>query len=1098
MARILGDAFVRIRPDTSTFGPEASRGLDGSSRTITSKMGTIAKRAGVALGVASAVGLAAFTKNAAGLEAEFGKTMNQLAATTGAPKREMRSLSALALKMGADTAFSASDASQAMLELARGGMTAATIKGGALQGTLTLAAAGELDMATAANVAVKSMGQFNLKGSQMDAVAAALAGGANASSASVSDMAQALAQGGLAANSVGFSIQETTGILAAFSNAGLEGSDAGTSLKTALDRLVPTTDKQSKAMRELGIITKDGRNQFLQANGEYRSAAQIAGVLQKATEGLSASERKRAISTIFGSDAQRAATVLAKEGAGGIRQMVKATSDQDAAQRMAQANMKGTEGALERMRGSVVTASLAWGQAIKPVTIFGAKLGAEIANGAVPIIQDLGRVARTTLKDFDFSTVSKALKNIDIGAVFARIKSSMTGIDWPGIKAGFSDLGTSIKSVNDPLGPFNDLFRVSGVVLRFAARNTDMLAKALPWLAAGFVAVKVAQAAANVVQVLSVPMKVAELVVNRQLVRSNKQLVASRGAQAAATVAGTGATAASTVATGANAAVTSTATRMTLRHRLAMVASAVATRAMAVATKIAAVAMRVFNAVLRMNPIGLIVTALLLLGAGLVLAYKKSETFRRIVDAAWAGVKKAVKVAWEGYIRPVMKAYVGALKWAWEGAQKLWQVTKSAWSSVRSATRSAVLWVADKVLWMAEKMLGAMVKAFGWVKGVGPKLRAALGEVQKLRVGVNREFDKIKDKKVTVTINAGVNARARGSIPLNRLNAGGQVRGGVPGRDSVPALLTPGEHVLTDDEVKKAGGHRAIFALRRMIKRGEFHRRGDIGWTGARRYAQGGPVFDLDIKRRGSLTAPIIAMRDQLARSMAATARQALLKAAREMMRKLGGVGKLSGYEIARGQRFARSQVGKPYAWGGAGPGGYDCSGFVSAVLNAALGMNPHSRRGSTATMPWPGFKPGGGSFAAGWFTGNPGHMAGTIGGLNIESAGGVGVRTGGAARSAKSFSRVAHFDGGGYARGRGVMIKVVIKAERTLDPRTTVAFEELVDLLKAGGARRGGGRVEFVITNWAKGTGYMRAIAEDTYDTLADFDDGVDRMSLA
>jgi len=111
---------------------------------------------------------------------------------------------------------------------------------------------------------------------------------------------------------------------------------------------------------------------------------------------------------------------------------------------------------------------------------------------------------------------------------------------------------------------------------------------------------------------------------------------------------------------------------------------------------------------------------------------------------------------------------------------------------------------------------------------------------------------------------------------------------------------------------------------------------------------------------------------------------------------------------------FVRSQVGKPYVWGGVGPGGYDCSGLISAAVNVALGRNPHRRIGSTATMPWSMFAPGPGAFTIGWFKGNPGHTAGTINGVNIESRGGDGVVMGRNARGANSglFTNRAHLKG--------------------------------------------------------------------------------------
>lgn len=116
---------------------------------------------------------------------------------------------------------------------------------------------------------------------------------------------------------------------------------------------------------------------------------------------------------------------------------------------------------------------------------------------------------------------------------------------------------------------------------------------------------------------------------------------------------------------------------------------------------------------------------------------------------------------------------------------------------------------------------------------------------------------------------------------------------------------------------------------------------------------------------------------------------------------KLAGGGDVE--RIARAKAFAAQQVGKPYVWGAAGPGGFDCSGFMSAVLNAYNGdPNPFHRVGSTGNFPWGGFTPGLTSAFAIGSTGDAGggigHMAGTLGGSNIESAGGRGPAIGGPA----------------------------------------------------------------------------------------------------
>lgn len=104
---------------------------------------------------------------------------------------------------------------------------------------------------------------------------------------------------------------------------------------------------------------------------------------------------------------------------------------------------------------------------------------------------------------------------------------------------------------------------------------------------------------------------------------------------------------------------------------------------------------------------------------------------------------------------------------------------------------------------------------------------------------------------------------------------------------------------------------------------------------------------------------------------------------------------------IFRAQQWAKEQAGKPYIWGGVGPDGYDCSGFMSAITNILRGeSNPHRRLGVAASAPWPGFVEGlSSAFAMG---SSAVHTAGTLGGVNVESTGSH-VRYGAAASGADS-----------------------------------------------------------------------------------------------
>jgi TP901 family phage tail tape measure protein len=125
------------------------------------------------------------------------------------------------------------------------------------------------------------------------------------------------------------------------------------------------------------------------------------------------------------------------------------------------------------------------------------------------------------------------------------------------------------------------------------------------------------------------------------------------------------------------------------------------------------------------------------------------------------------------------------------------------------------------------------------------------------------------------------------------------------------------------------------------------------------------------------------------------------------------------GPQVRKALSWAKSQAGKPYVWGGVGPSGYDCSGFMSAITNVMRGSSPYSRVGATSTFPWGGFV--GGAMPKGFTIGSArnygstgiGHMAGTLGGVNVESRGGDGVVVGAAARGYMDggFNRVAHLN---------------------------------------------------------------------------------------
>lgn len=276
---------------------------------------------------------------------QFDSAMADVRASTHETEANMDLLREAAINAGADTAFSAKEAAQGIDELAKAGVSTKDILGGGLSGALSLAAAGSLDVGEAAEIAASSLTQFKLSGDQVPHLADLLAAGAGKAQGSVHDLGAALNQTGLVAASTGLTIEETTGGLAAFASAGLIGSDAGTSMKTMLQRLTPQSKEAAEKMAELGISAYD-------AQGNFKGLASFSENLKDSMKELTPEARNAAMGVIFGSDAVRAANVLYEQGAAGISDWTAKVNDQGYAAVTASIKTDNLAGDIERLGGS--------------------------------------------------------------------------------------------------------------------------------------------------------------------------------------------------------------------------------------------------------------------------------------------------------------------------------------------------------------------------------------------------------------------------------------------------------------------------------------------------------------------------------------------------------------------------------------------------------------------------------------------------------------------------------------------------------------------------------------------------------------------------
>lgn len=342
--------------------------------------------AAVAAGVA---GLASGLGVAITAAANFEQTMSGVKAVSGATADQMAQLSSLALQLGKDTVFSAADAGKGLEELVKSGVSVQDIMGGAAKATLNLATAGGVDLVTAAGIASNALNSFNLSGTDMAHVSDMIAGAANASAIDVNQFGQAMAQSSAVAATVGISFDDLSVAIAEMGNAGIKGQDAGTSLKTMLLDLTPTSKQAAVEMKALGIITADGSNSFFDAQGHAKGLADVSQILQDATRNLTDQQRLQALQTIFGTDAIRAASVMAKNGAEGFDSlagsMAKVTAESVAAERLN--NLRGD---IEQLKGSVETAAISLGETFQPQLRAAVQNVTTFVNALIPFIETYG------------------------------------------------------------------------------------------------------------------------------------------------------------------------------------------------------------------------------------------------------------------------------------------------------------------------------------------------------------------------------------------------------------------------------------------------------------------------------------------------------------------------------------------------------------------------------------------------------------------------------------------------------------------------------------------------------------------------------------
>lgn len=400
--------------------------------------------------------------------------------------------------------------------------------------------------------------------------------------------------------------------------------------------------------------------------------------------------------------------------------------------------------------------------------------------------------------------------------------------------------------------------------------------------------------------------------------------------------------------------------------------------------------------------------------------------WHHVIEPVWAGIHLAIQIGWAliqivfGLIEIYIKAVLAPVfSWLWHN------IIEPVWHGI-SATIS---WVWDNLIKPVFNAVGGFIK-----DTVAPAFKTGVEAIGRAWDGL-REAARVP---IAFVVNQVINPLIRGyndiadAFHVGKVKeitgyaTGGYIVGpGGPTDDAILARLSAGEFVIPARVVSELG----IDFFNQLIGRaGPGTTRPGDGSQGIAipGFKDGGLVgFFKDVWSAVSdparlIKAPIEAAITKIPgggaiRDMVAGMGHRLVDGL------LGWLGSGPGGNVKATQEWIKAQNGKPYIWAGAGPEGWDCSGFVGSAYRMLHGQNPYSRIFSTANEA-PFFpKPGHGLFTAGWAGpgekggGSVGHTAGNLAGLAFESGGALGnVHYGPGSTSVDTFAHVGHYDKGG------------------------------------------------------------------------------------
>lgn len=435
----VGDAAKQSSDKAKESWEQSNQKSVSSTESACSKMAGLVKKSAVAIGVASV----AAAKKTIDVGKSFEAGMSEVQAISGASGKDLERLSNKAKEMGATTKFSATESATALKYMAMAGWKTNQMVSG-LAGVMNLAAASGEDLGTVSDIVTDSMTAFGLKANQSGHFADVLAKASSSSNTNVGLMGETFKYVAPLAGSMGYSIEDTATAIGLMANAGIKGSQAGTSLRSIITRLVKPPKDAATALNALGISTT-------KADGSMKPLRETMAELREKFSGLTESQKASYASSIAGQEAMSGLLAIVNASDSDFNKLQKAIDNSSgAAKKQADVMNNNLQGALYDLGSVAESVGIGIYEDIKtPLTkavgvgtaqlrILSNKLkkgGIKeiVPKEAINTVENLGKVAMVAGKDgVKVLAASTKLLGDNMGAVIPLATSFMGA--WAGVK----------------------------------------------------------------------------------------------------------------------------------------------------------------------------------------------------------------------------------------------------------------------------------------------------------------------------------------------------------------------------------------------------------------------------------------------------------------------------------------------------------------------------------------------------------------------------------------------------------------------------------------------------------------------------------------